>query len=74
MKLARAEQEAINRPILTSRTPASLPGENFAKAHRVETVSGEQKRNKLKIDDTKVIATGAPMVRFSQMRRTRSGW
>ena len=62
MKLGRSEQEVFNRPVVTSRTLVPLPGEtNLAKALRVESVSGEQKKNKLKIDDTsQVIADRRP--------------
>ncbi|MEK6299551.1 MAG: FecR family protein [Acidobacteriota bacterium] len=62
MKLARSEQEAFNRPVVTSRAPTPLPSEtNLAKAFRVESVSGEQKKKKLKVDDTsQVIADRRP--------------
>ncbi|HSF25424.1 MAG TPA: DUF6600 domain-containing protein [Blastocatellia bacterium] len=53
MKLAQAEQQAFDRPVLTSRKVTSLPAEtNPAKTLRAEPVSGEMKKKPLKIDQT----------------------
>ncbi len=53
LRLARAEQQAFARPVLTSRRPASLPADtNLPKALRVEPLSGDLKQKRLKIDRT----------------------
>jgi hypothetical protein len=53
MKLAQAEQQAFDRPVLTSRKVTALPAEtNAAKKLRAEPVSGEMKKKPLKIDQT----------------------
>ena len=52
-KLARGEQEAVNRGVVTSTAPAALPGRtNIAKSLQFETVSADRKKNKLKVDQT----------------------
>ncbi|MFY9611313.1 MAG: FecR family protein [Blastocatellia bacterium] len=57
-QLARAEQQAFDRPVLTSRKLTSLPAEtNLAKTLRVEPVSGEVKNKTLKIDRTGQVIT-----------------
>jgi hypothetical protein len=52
-KLARGEQEVLNRRVVTSTAPAALPGRtNIAKSLQVEAVSADRKKDKLKIDQT----------------------
>jgi hypothetical protein len=59
IKLARAEQEALNRPVVASVTPASFETRgNGARAFRVEQVSETRRKNELKIDKTAQFATG----------------
>jgi len=76
LKLARTEQEVLNRPVITSRTLAPLPAEtNLAKALRVESVPGGRKNDKLKIDDTRQVITdrrpdGLPQANASDQIRT----
>ena len=52
-------QEALNRPVVASVTPASFETRgNGARAFRVEQVSETRKKNELKIDKTAQFATG----------------
>ena len=52
-KLARGEQQVLNRQVVTSTTPPALPARpNIAKSFQVEAVSADRKKNKLKIDQT----------------------
>ena len=58
-KLARGEQEPLNRRVMTSTAPAALPGRtNITKSLQVETVPADRKKNNLKIDQTPQPVTG----------------
>ncbi|MEW6212647.1 MAG: DUF6600 domain-containing protein [Acidobacteriota bacterium] len=53
IRLARGEQNAWNKTVVTSAKTPSLPTQNDpARAFRIEQVSEARKRNKLKIDQT----------------------
>src|SRR5262249_4610660 len=56
IKFERREQEALNAPVFTSKSPEVLAARgNIAKGLRVETVPEKKQENKLKITDTSQI-------------------
>ncbi len=76
IKLARKEQRISNRRVVTTATPASLPQQiNAAKAFRVEKVSENRKKDRLRIDQTGQIVEARrrdglpqPMARTNQTK------
>jgi uncharacterized protein DUF6600/FecR-like protein len=58
IRLARAEEENLNRSVVTTTQPPSLPNRiETARAFKLEEVPADRRKNKLKIDQSNEVAT-----------------